>query len=224
MKLCKDSQLGIDFTLNSIGSLRDMINQIKSLNSNYNIIMVFKHLSEKYDKERRLKTPNNYNKINNKAFINEKSLSINLEENNNNNTNNENLKEKNKAGKINVLADSPEKNKINDQINRSLSILYTNNFINNKNFLYKDLLNSICLHNNNINNNNFLSSNIINNNNNNLSRNNINSRESYFLNKYNFSSPKNNLNDIVNFNNICHNLSANNYINYNIMITIIIYN
>ena len=49
MKTCKDENLGIDFTLNSIRNIRDMVNQIKNLNSNYNIINVFKYLTYKCD-------------------------------------------------------------------------------------------------------------------------------------------------------------------------------
>ena len=44
MKLCKDENLGIDFTLNSIQNISDMINQIKNNKNNYNIIKIFKYL------------------------------------------------------------------------------------------------------------------------------------------------------------------------------------
>jgi len=47
MKVCKDERLGIDFTSNSVLNIRDMINQIK--NNNYNIINIFKYLSNKFD-------------------------------------------------------------------------------------------------------------------------------------------------------------------------------
>ena len=46
LKLCKDENLGIDFTLKSIHNFRDMINQIKSKNQNYNIIFILKKLSQ----------------------------------------------------------------------------------------------------------------------------------------------------------------------------------
>ena len=49
MKLCKDVDLNIDFTLNSIRNINDMINQIKLKNENYNIVNVFKYLNYKYD-------------------------------------------------------------------------------------------------------------------------------------------------------------------------------
>ena len=47
MKLCKDVNLNIDFTLNSICNIKDMINQIKSKDINYDIINVFKYLNYK---------------------------------------------------------------------------------------------------------------------------------------------------------------------------------
>ena len=42
MKLCKDESLGIDFTSNTIRNIKDMINEIKNNNYNFNIINVFK--------------------------------------------------------------------------------------------------------------------------------------------------------------------------------------
>ena len=48
LKQVKDEQIGIDFTSDNINSIRDMINNIKSINSDYDIIKVFLYLSEKY--------------------------------------------------------------------------------------------------------------------------------------------------------------------------------
>ena len=48
LKKVKDEQLGIDFTSDNINSIVDMINNIKSINSDYDIIKVFLYLSEKY--------------------------------------------------------------------------------------------------------------------------------------------------------------------------------
>ena len=48
LKQIKDEQLGIDFTSDNINSIRDMINNIKSINSDYDLILVFLYLSEKY--------------------------------------------------------------------------------------------------------------------------------------------------------------------------------
>ena len=47
LKQVKDEQLGIDFTSDNINSIRDMINNIKSINSDYDLILVFLYLSEK---------------------------------------------------------------------------------------------------------------------------------------------------------------------------------
>ena len=49
MKTCKDETLGIDFTLDSFKTIKDMIVKIKSLKSNYDIKDVFKFLNHKYD-------------------------------------------------------------------------------------------------------------------------------------------------------------------------------
>ena len=49
MKLCKDENLGIDFTSNSIRNIGDMINQIKNNKNNNNIINIFKYLNDKYE-------------------------------------------------------------------------------------------------------------------------------------------------------------------------------
>ena len=45
MKLCKNDKLGIDFTLDSINNINDMIKQIKLTNPNYDTINIFKELS-----------------------------------------------------------------------------------------------------------------------------------------------------------------------------------
>ena len=44
MKSCQDENLGIDFTLESVKNIRDMINQIKSKCANYNHMFIFKRL------------------------------------------------------------------------------------------------------------------------------------------------------------------------------------
>ena len=47
MKVCKDESLGIDFTSNKVSNIKDMVNQIKNNNYNFNIINVFKYLEYK---------------------------------------------------------------------------------------------------------------------------------------------------------------------------------
>ena len=46
LKRCKNNELGIDFTSNSIKNFKDMINHIKLVNSNYDINNVFLYLSD----------------------------------------------------------------------------------------------------------------------------------------------------------------------------------
>ena len=88
MKTCKDESLGIDFTLNSISNIRDMINQIKKNNSNYNIINIFKYLTYKCDnveRSRKKIVVKNHNNIDYKKneLINQPNI-INLKENDKN--------------------------------------------------------------------------------------------------------------------------------------------
>ena len=47
LKVFKDDELGIDFTKDNIKNLKDMINHVKSVNSNYNIVDIFLYISEK---------------------------------------------------------------------------------------------------------------------------------------------------------------------------------
>jgi SHAQKYF class myb-like DNA-binding protein len=49
LKMCKDEQLGIDFTKDDISNIRDMIHQIKETNNNYSTKFIFKHLSYNFD-------------------------------------------------------------------------------------------------------------------------------------------------------------------------------
>ena len=187
MKLCKDEQLGIDFTLNTICSIKDMINQIKSINSNYSLEYIFEHLSDERDRKRKLKKQNKNIIIQNMPIINGK-IAINLEKDNNNNININGI---NKNDEIDTLEKTKEIIMSEGQINKNLST----NFIppnNDKQF------NGI----NNINNN--LNHIIINNNNN-----------TFLNNNNNFNFFQNTLNNIIGLNNIYNTFLSNNYINYN---------
>ena len=44
LKKCKSEQLGIDFTSDTIHSIKDMIDHVNSVNNNYDIIKIFLHL------------------------------------------------------------------------------------------------------------------------------------------------------------------------------------
>ena len=88
MKTCKDESLGINFTSNTICNIRDMINQIKNNNSNYNIINVFKYLTNKCDNieksRKKMLKRNNKNITFKRSELNNQSNIINLKEDNSN--------------------------------------------------------------------------------------------------------------------------------------------
>ena len=91
MKLCKDENLGIDFTLKSINNIKNIINQIKSKYPNYNNIYIFKKLLNDCVKRRFLKKKkkNKIYKIDNNLPKNEdKNELIKFDEINNNLINN----------------------------------------------------------------------------------------------------------------------------------------
>ena len=46
LKLCKSEELGIDFTKNEIKNIKDMINHIKLINSNYDVNKILLYLSK----------------------------------------------------------------------------------------------------------------------------------------------------------------------------------
>jgi len=71
--------LGIDFTLRYIKNLKDMVNHIKSVNTNYDITNVFLYLSEKYEKKG-VKMSNKKNYINNNTQK-DKEILLNEEKN-----------------------------------------------------------------------------------------------------------------------------------------------
>ena len=47
IKRCKDEDLGIDFTLDSIHNMKDVINHIKSVNTDFNVVDILLYMSEK---------------------------------------------------------------------------------------------------------------------------------------------------------------------------------
>ena len=67
LKLCKNEELGIDFTKNEIKNIKDMINQIKLINSNYDVNKILLYLSKNIInniEEKEYKTiDNNHNNI-----------------------------------------------------------------------------------------------------------------------------------------------------------------
>lgn len=131
MKTCKDEKLGIDFTLNSICNIRDMINQIKNNNSNYNITNVFKYLANKCDnlEKSRKKIVLNKNKnldLKNNEINNQSNLiSSNIDDNNFFfNLNNNNINEQK------IMEDTQNFNDNGSNSNNLFKINNQNNIIN----------------------------------------------------------------------------------------------
>ena len=143
LKLFKDEELGIDFTKDNIKNLKDMINHIKNINSNYNIVNIFLYISEKI---KAIKENKKNKKYKPKRKINLDNININIGKNSNTGTNiisnNINTKGNNINNILNLL--QPINNINNNQNN---NILVKNlNFINNYN-IYDPLLNSLLYNN-----------------------------------------------------------------------------
>ena len=212
MKTCKDEKLGIDFTLDSVSNLKDMINQIKTVNGLYNIKNVFSYLSNEYDIKRYRKST--FFPINNNLtslFENDGNNNfLNLhEDNNDKNNNDKNNKE--------VIEDIPQiidkELKINYNINNNI-IAFNNNILINKLIqIYLNLINNINLkwQLNSIYINNLLQNNNLLNNNSNLSQNN-NSPNKQELSKD--ESKVHNNNPPNNHNLLANDINNNSFINF----------
>ena len=87
LKRCKSDKLGIDFTSNSIRSIKDMINHIKTVNNNYDISNVFIHLCDYQQKNYDGLKENNLFKNNDNINISNVNSQISNKDNNNNNNN-----------------------------------------------------------------------------------------------------------------------------------------
>ena len=149
IKLIKDEELRLDFTLNSICGIKDIIFEIKKKNQNYNIINVLKYLCNKY-----IISTKNKKVFVNKNFletcrINEANIYNDRQDNNNSNYNDE-LKKTIIFNNINIInnniIDNPSKEfiilqylliviNINRQINYLLmSIIINILLLNNSTF------------------------------------------------------------------------------------------
>ena len=175
LKQVKDEQLGIDFTSDNINSIRDMINNIKSINSDYDLILVFLYLSEKYvvmkkdkktikhKKELIIEIDNNSssdkntkNENNKDIIINNSNQDIDISNDNNNIfNNNNNISISNNNFMNNIFIPNYFNNnlffmnKINNIANTNIYNNFSNNIMNQN-----GLLNSISVYNNSIQNNN----------------------------------------------------------------------
>ena len=184
MKTCKDEELGIDFTLETINSLKDMINQIRGINPNFNIINVFQFLSDKCDRKRKFKAAN---KLKNKeVVINEGELSQNvIEDKINYLYNNSTLNEININENINNFEKTKEKNESRDNEHKNS----TTNFLNSNDVKYNNI-------------------NVVNNN---ININIINEKNTFLNINNNF---QNTLNNLIQLNKFYNDFLMTNYINY----------
>ena len=129
LKKVKDEQLGLDFTSDTINNVRDMINSIKSINKDFDLVKVFLYLSEKYAA----------NKIDEKQKNNEIVLNDKNDKNSNsdiNNTNTSNLNNNIDDNNIIVSNLNQEMNfysKLNNNISEDNNS-FNNNLISNNNF------------------------------------------------------------------------------------------
>ena len=188
MKLCKDENLGIDFTVSSVKNIRDMINQIKSKNPNYNIMFILKKLSSSIDNRRfckkikkiKYKRYNNNNKSKNEV----KNELIKSDENNNYINNNYTLNQNDTNRNLfenNIVNQTFINNYFNNllpnnNIQFSNTNIIDNNIINNNESTFWNMLNSNTLNLNLNLQNDILSNNLLDkcNNNNNLLNDHIN--------------------------------------------------
>ena len=182
LKQVKDEQLGIDFTSDNINSIRDMINNIKSINSDYDLILVFLYLSEKYvvmkkdkktikhKKELIIEIDNNSssdkntkNENNKDIIINNSNQDIDISNDNNNIfNNNNNISISNNNFMSNIFIPDYYNNNLffMNNINNIANTNIYNNFSNNI-MNQNGLLNSITVYNNSIQNNNSNDFNIV---------------------------------------------------------------
>ena len=154
LKQVKDEQLGIDFTSDNINNIKDMINNIKSINRDYDLIRVFLYLSEKYTAMKKdeksikhekeliseidnnsgsdnsIKNENNIN--NNDIIINNTNLDMNIS-NDNNAFNNNNMQISNDNFMSNIFNQDYFNNNLffMNYINNITNVNIYNNFLNN---------------------------------------------------------------------------------------------
>lgn len=157
LKKCKDDELGIDFTSDSINNVNDMINLIKFVNHDYDIVNVLLYMSgknfgnknsKKMDKIEQEVNINNI--INDEKYFNDFYLKNNMYINKNyekiliNRETNDKLQNSNISFPLNNLFIG-NFNMVNNNLDLLLKNYLNNNIImniiNNNNFLYSNLLN-----------------------------------------------------------------------------------
>ena len=142
MKLCKDENLGIDFTLESVKNIKDMINHIKSKDPNYNVVFILKKLSHGYPNKICFKK---IKKINNNSYKNYKNIKKNEDKNtlikldeNNNDIN------KNYVLNHNIFGNNIFNQVINNNCNNNFELNYAmqSKNINNNDITFPNILNN----------------------------------------------------------------------------------
>ena len=128
LKTCKNEKLGIDFTSNEIQGIKDMINHIRTINSNYDIAKIFLFFANKLNIEK------------DEKFDESNSENCNKEEKDNPNLINEEKK--------NFPQDFSDINKLD--INKLLLLNSINNF-NNLNLMTLNYFNNASVANNYVN-------------------------------------------------------------------------
>ena len=167
LKKCRSDQLGIDFTSDTIHSIKDMIDHVNSVNNNYDIIKIFLHLPKlceiretiKYDSE---DEEINFDKYENDLIYKNKNKKNTKSppqiQNINENFNLNNILYINYINTINnnvnsfILNYIVNQNGVNNGLNPILSN-YTENLYNNNNLSYNILNNNILFNSLNLNNN-----------------------------------------------------------------------
>ena len=143
LKQVKDEQLGIDFTSDNINNIKDMINNIKSINSDYDLIRVFLYLSEKYTAMKK----------DEKSIKHEKELISEIDNNsgsdnsikNENNINNNDIIINNTNQDMNISSGSNTFNNNNNNMSISNNNFMSNIFIPNyfnDNFFFMNYINN----------------------------------------------------------------------------------
>ena len=167
LKKCRSDQLGIDFTSDTIHSIKDMIDHVNAVNNNYDIIKIFLHLPKlceiretiKYDSE---DEENNFDKYENDLIYKNKNKKNTKSppqiQNINENFNLNNILYINYLNNINndvnsfILNYIVNQNGVNNGFNPILSN-YIENLHNNNNLSYYILNNNILFNSLNLNNN-----------------------------------------------------------------------
>ena len=135
LKDYKDEKLGIDFTKKSIKNIRDLINHVKSLHLNYDLIPLLLHLTKKCEIQRKVKASFRF-EIRRKKTKNESKNKIKKIDNNNtiiDNNNSNNIFFINNSNNINNNDDSIKNEKKENLLNNEE--INQNQQINNINYI-----------------------------------------------------------------------------------------